>query len=57
MTIYCDKLKREVVVGKDNIHWSGNSQECETCGSHGSVTVYVSGCECGNSHDITVSEW
>lgn len=55
ITIYCDVLKKNVVV-KD-YHISSTSSECETCGSHGDVTLNVYKCECGKSHDIEINSW
>jgi len=53
---FCDNLKKEIVC-KDLDNLSSSSQDCETCGSHGSVDFYVSKCECGKSHDIEISGW
>ena len=56
ITYFCDILKKELVT-KDVSGLSSTSQECETCGSHGSVTLFVSNCECGKFHDIEISSW
>ena len=57
---FCDELKKEIVL-KDDISSrkysiSATSQECDMCGSHGSVTMYVD-CECGKTHDIEINSW
>lgn len=54
---FCDELKKEIVL-KDTSKYSISaiSQECDTCGSHGSVTMYVD-CECGKNHDIEINSW
>jgi len=57
ITIYCPYLGKEVIFPKDKIHWSGSSQECETCGSHGEVKLFIYECECGKNHDLTVDSW
>lgn len=56
IVIYCDNLKKEVVIkGVDDL--SSSSQECEICGSHGSVNLYTNGCECGKYHNIEINSW
>jgi hypothetical protein len=52
---FCDVLKKEIVTkGVDGL--SSNTQDCELCGSHGSVKFYIN-CECGKFHDIEVDSW
>jgi len=57
ITIYCQNLNRSVVVEAEKANFSGSSSECELCGSHGSVKVYVRECQCGSYHDIELYEW
>jgi small nuclear ribonucleoprotein (snRNP)-like protein len=45
-----------IVENVDNI-LSVFSQDCETCGSHGTATLYIRGCECGKWHDIEIKSW
>jgi predicted oxidoreductase len=53
---FCDVLKKEIV-SKDFESLSGSEQECDICGSHGSVDFHVYNCECGGSHDIEIKSW
>ena len=52
---FCDVLKKEVVT-KDINSLTASEQECEVCGSHGSITLFVK-CECGKFHDIEIRSW
>ena len=36
---YCDNLKKEMVTDVGNL--SSSESECELCGSHGSIKLYV----------------
>lgn len=55
IVIYCDNLKKEVIIkGIEDL--SSSSQECEICGSHGSISLYTK-CECGEYHDIEIRSW
>lgn len=50
---FCDKLKKEIIhKNLDDI--TASSQECETCGSHGSINIFITDCECGEFHDIEI---
>jgi hypothetical protein len=53
---FCDKLKKELMT-TDISSLSSTSQECDICGSHGSTTLFVTNCECGEYHDITITSW
>lgn len=55
ITILCPVLNKEVKC--DNYSFSSSEQECELCGSHGSISIYIYGCECGKYHDIELSSW
>jgi len=54
---FCDTLKKEIVMKDFGNNLSTSSQECEICGSHGSVTLYITNCECGKFHDIEINSW
>jgi len=54
--VYCEKLDKNIILDKKDCNFSGNNQECETCGSHGSVSLGFK-CECGGYHDIELSSW
>jgi primosomal protein N' len=35
-----------------------DSYECDLCGSHGAVEIYIYECEgCGNEHSLQLREW
>lgn len=37
---------------------NSSESECDLCGSHGSMTIWISKCpQCGKYHDIEVKEW
>ena len=37
---------------------NSSSQECDLCGSHGSMTIWITACpQCGKYHDIEIKEW
>jgi rubrerythrin len=48
--------KTKLVSEKDLI-WGGSSDECDMCGSHGSVTVDFRCPICGKNHTIEVDGW
>jgi hypothetical protein len=52
---FCDTLKKEITT-KDANGFSSTEQECDICGSHGSVTFSVN-CECGKYHNIEIDSW
>lgn len=55
---FCPNLEKEIEVIKDGCSFSGSEQECDICGSHGSVTLYVDNkCECGEFHSVELSSW
>ena len=56
IVIFCDELKKEVIL-KDNYSVSASESECELCGSHGSVKIWITKCECGKTHDIEIESW
>lgn len=53
---FCDILKKEIV-SKDIESLTSHSQECDICGSHGSINFFITNCECGNFHDIEIKSW
>lgn len=54
---FCDILKKEVIYRDVDGSLSSYSQECDLCGSHGEITLYVTDCECGEYHDIKIKSW
>ena len=54
--IFCDNLSKNVSVDITKACFTGSESECDLCGSHGSVKVYVT-CECGKNHDIELESW
>ena len=47
---------REIVIEVgENI--SAFSQECDTCGSHGDVSVMYTCPDCGQHHDHEIKSW
>lgn len=59
ITYVCPNLKKEITVKapSGNLSFTGSSDECEICGSHGSVDLCIYNCECGVSHDICLNSW
>lgn len=55
ITILCPTLNKNVEI--KNYSFSASESECELCGSHGSIHVYVNQCECDKTHDIEISSW
>jgi hypothetical protein len=55
VTIFCPTLNKEVTVSDQSI--SAHESECEMCGSHGEINMFIRKCECGKSHDIQISSW
>lgn len=45
-----------VEIPLENIYFSGTSQDCEVCGSHGEVTL-ITKCICGEHIEIELSGW
>jgi len=54
---FCDTLKKEFVLKDFDGSLSSTSQECDICGSHGSVSLFITNCECGKFHDIEIRSW
>lgn len=52
--IFCPKMEKEIEVSEYS--FSAHESECELCGSHGEISVYVK-CECGSNHDIEIDSW
>lgn len=53
--ILCPVLNKEVVI--TDYSFSASESECETCGSHGHISLFAGSCECGKYHDIEISSW
>lgn len=52
----CGEDRVEAVLQSHDI--SSSSQECELCGSHGSVEITVTKCpKCKQYHEFTINEW
>ncbi len=56
LVVFCEKLAREVTVKLEDAYFTSSENECELCGSHGSVVVSV-GCKCGKTHKIEIRSW
>ena len=54
VVIFCPKLKKHVTLKE--FSFSATNGDCDTCGSHGDVTLTVT-CLCGRFHDIQVNSW
>ena len=52
---FCDVLKKEII-STDIGSLTSHEQECELCGSHGSISFGIN-CECGKYHDIEINSW
>ena len=52
---FCDTLGKEIIT-KDIDGFSASSQDCDLCGTHGTITFYVN-CECGKYHNIEINSW
>lgn len=57
LSFNCVNCNKDVEIEAKEASFGASSGECELCGSHGSVTVYVSCPECKKSYDIEVYEW
>lgn len=56
LKVYCEKLNKEITINIKDCYWKGIEQECETCGSHGRVSVEFK-CECGERHEVDLNSW
>jgi hypothetical protein len=52
----CENLEEVQEITKDQLNFSGVDDLCETCGSHGYVTVDFR-CKCGKYHSIKLESW
>ena len=60
LTYTCPVTGEKVKMGKEIVDdFSSYEQECEICGSHGSITLSVGKCKsCGKYHDsIDIESW
>jgi hypothetical protein len=53
---FCDNLKKEIIL-RDLYSLTASEGECELCGTHGEINLYVTKCECGEKHDIEIRRW
>lgn len=56
VVIFCPTLNKNITL-TENYSISAHEGECEMCGSHGEISMFVTKCECGKSHDIEISSW
>jgi len=55
VVIFCPNLKRNVTA--KGFSFSAVDGDCDTCGSHGHVTLLVQSCLCKRTHEIQVESW
>lgn len=56
--IWCPNLNEEVKLEENEYNIYSISQECETCGSHGSISIEVRKCKCNKFHDdLEIKSW
>lgn len=57
VSFYCPNLDKEVVIQSQMLGWSAQENQCEMCGSHGSIILSVQ-CSCKKKrHDIEIYSW
>ena len=56
LNVMCPNLEKRVSVKVADIDFTGHSDECEMCGSHGGVELSFF-CKCGNTHEVELSSW
>ena len=55
---FCPNLEKDIDVNISSCSFSSSSQECDICGSHGDITLYIdNACECGKFHDLEIRSW
>lgn len=59
VTITCPADGKEYATRTDNYDakFHGWENECETCGSHGGVSLSVTCAGCGKNHNIELDSW
>jgi hypothetical protein len=57
LKVKCHKTGADVLVELSQYDFHTSSQECDTCGSHGSVTIDFTCPECGESHEYELKSW
>jgi len=55
--VKCPVKNTEVTVELKGDEVSGTAQECDICGSHGSVSIYFQCPACKEYHDIEIKSW
>lgn len=56
LEVFCEKTGRNERIEIDAAYFTASDQECETCGSHGSIEVEFK-CACGKGHTIEIRGW
>lgn len=56
-TEICPKKKEVVLYLADKYSFHSDEYECETCGSHGSIEVFVECNLCEELHDFEIRGW
>ena len=54
---YCPYLDKNITKEVSIHDFSAADQECEICGSHGYIRIYLSTCKCGLAHDLEIQSW
>lgn len=58
VTYVCPKTGNYTSKEFDSYDIETNDSPCELCGSHGNMSIDISGCpECGQSHEIPLRSW
>lgn len=57
MVIKCGKCEKKGTYAIESITVGGNEQDCEICGSHGSVTAIVTCSYCQANLTIEINSW
>lgn len=56
VTIRCGE--KEIAVPFDEVGIYASESECESCGSHGEVSLQILECpNCGKFHEVSVKDW
>lgn len=52
----CDP-EGEVTIYRDQLSFYSDHSECDLCGSHGDIVLYLDCKKCKKTHRVTVSSW
>lgn len=57
LSFICPKENIELTVPYSSVSISASVQECEVCGSHGTIYFYIKCPVCKVEHEIKVKDW